>query len=176
MSDPYADTVTVRNILNHILSPKVVSDGNGGYTTKVDLVNIDNIVAGSISLDSGSPVSSDRSGVFTLMEPASTIDSAATASLIFFIPINTTLTTNDISFVQVRDNSVSGSYISGNGNALENIDVGGSPVTIAPLSVLASRVHPNTDSQNPNTIEVMINKQPADNTQFAWFTKRISVS
>jgi hypothetical protein len=63
MSDPYANTVTVRNILNHILSPKVVSDGTGGYTTKVDLVNIDNIVAGSISVG-GSAAASDKSGVF----------------------------------------------------------------------------------------------------------------
>ena len=38
-----SDTVAVRNILNYILSPKIVSDGNGGYTTKVDLVNIDRI-------------------------------------------------------------------------------------------------------------------------------------
>ena len=43
MSDPYAGTVTVRNILNHIISPKIVNDGYGGYTTKVDLVNVDTI-------------------------------------------------------------------------------------------------------------------------------------
>ena len=47
MSDPYAGTVTVRNILNHIISPKIVNDGYGGYTTKVDLVNVDKIVFGS---------------------------------------------------------------------------------------------------------------------------------
>ena len=43
MSDPYADTIIVRNILNHVISPKIVSDGSGGYTTKVDLVNVDTI-------------------------------------------------------------------------------------------------------------------------------------
>jgi hypothetical protein len=47
MSDPYAGTVTVRNILNHIISPKIVSDGSGGYTTRVDLVNVDRLVLNS---------------------------------------------------------------------------------------------------------------------------------
>ena len=47
MSDPYAGTVTVRNILNHIISPKIVSDGSSGYTTRVDLVNVDRLVLNS---------------------------------------------------------------------------------------------------------------------------------
>jgi hypothetical protein len=47
MSDPYEGTVTVRNILNHIISPKIVSDGFGGYVTKVDLVNVDRLVLNS---------------------------------------------------------------------------------------------------------------------------------
>ena len=37
------------NILKTIISPKIVSDGTGGYEVKVDLVNVDNIyVTGSI--------------------------------------------------------------------------------------------------------------------------------
>jgi hypothetical protein len=43
MSDPFANTTTVKNILQHVLSPKIVSDGSGGYTTKVDIVNVDTI-------------------------------------------------------------------------------------------------------------------------------------
>jgi hypothetical protein len=43
-NDPFANTTTVKNILNHIISPKIVKDGSGGYTTKTDLVNIDNLI------------------------------------------------------------------------------------------------------------------------------------
>lgn len=34
---------TSQNIINSILSPKVVSDGNNGYTVKTDIVNVDRI-------------------------------------------------------------------------------------------------------------------------------------
>ena len=43
-SDPYATTSTVKNIVQHVISPKIVNDGSGGYVTKTDLVNIDNAV------------------------------------------------------------------------------------------------------------------------------------
>lgn len=54
-NDPFANTVTVKNILNHIISPKIVKDGSGGYTTKTDLVNIDNLVFASRGTGTGSP-------------------------------------------------------------------------------------------------------------------------
>jgi hypothetical protein len=53
-ADPFANTVTVKNILNHIISPKIVKDGSGGYTTKTDLVNIDNLVFASRGSGTGS--------------------------------------------------------------------------------------------------------------------------
>ena len=37
--------MSTESILEGILSPKVVNDGNGGYTTKTDIVNVDNITA-----------------------------------------------------------------------------------------------------------------------------------
>jgi len=40
-TDPFSGTTT-RNILQHIISPKVVSDGVFGYVVKTDLINIDN--------------------------------------------------------------------------------------------------------------------------------------
>lgn len=46
-ADPFANTTTVKNILQHVISPKIVKDNDGagpGYITKVDLVNVDNIV------------------------------------------------------------------------------------------------------------------------------------
>jgi hypothetical protein len=39
-TDPFSNTTT-RNILQHIISPKVVSDGVSGYAVKTDLINID---------------------------------------------------------------------------------------------------------------------------------------
>jgi hypothetical protein len=42
--DPFANTTTVKNILQHIISPKLVTDGSGGYVSKTDLVNVHNIV------------------------------------------------------------------------------------------------------------------------------------
>jgi hypothetical protein len=53
-ADPFANTVTVKNILNHIISPKIVRDGSGGYTTKTDLVNIDNLIFASRGTTAGS--------------------------------------------------------------------------------------------------------------------------
>ena len=37
--------MSTESIIQGILSPKVVSDGSGGYTTKTDIVNVDNITA-----------------------------------------------------------------------------------------------------------------------------------
>lgn len=52
-NDPFANTTTVKNILNHIISPKIVKDGSGGYTTKTDLVNIDNLIFASPASTAG---------------------------------------------------------------------------------------------------------------------------
>ena len=75
-ADPFENTTTVKNILQHIISPKIVSDGNGGYVTKTDIVNVDNLLftskattsgtslvplttqCGSITIQSGSPINS----------------------------------------------------------------------------------------------------------------------
>jgi hypothetical protein len=52
---PFANTTTVKNILQHIISPKLVSDGSGGYVSKTDLVNVHNIVfAAGASTEDGS--------------------------------------------------------------------------------------------------------------------------
>ena len=52
-TDPFANTTTVKNILQHVLSPKIVSNGSGGYVTKTDLVNIDIANVGRIVATSG---------------------------------------------------------------------------------------------------------------------------
>ena len=52
--DAFANTTTVKNILQHIISPKLVNDGSGGYLSKTDLVNVHNLVfAGGASNEDG---------------------------------------------------------------------------------------------------------------------------
>jgi len=42
ITDPFSGSNT-RNLLQHIIAPKIVYDGQGGYEVKTDLINIDNI-------------------------------------------------------------------------------------------------------------------------------------
>lgn len=53
-NDPFSGS-NVRNVLQHILSPKIVSDGTCGYTVKEDLINIDNIYINGNILSSSPP-------------------------------------------------------------------------------------------------------------------------
>jgi hypothetical protein len=47
-TDPFSGT-TVRNLLQHVFTPKIVSDGVAGYQVKTDMINIDNIyITGNI--------------------------------------------------------------------------------------------------------------------------------
>jgi hypothetical protein len=52
-ADPFANTTTVKNILQHIISPKIVSNGSGGYVTKTDLINVDNLLFTAASTTAG---------------------------------------------------------------------------------------------------------------------------
>jgi hypothetical protein len=53
-NDPFSGS-NVRNLLEHVLSPKIVSDGTNGYTVALDLINVDNIYAsGTIYAANGS--------------------------------------------------------------------------------------------------------------------------
>ena len=70
-ADPFANTTTVKNILQHIISPKIVSDGSGGYVTKTDLVNVDHLI---LNQTEGTGTSIDpltgQVGVYTLTTTA----------------------------------------------------------------------------------------------------------
>lgn len=46
-NDPFSGTNT-RDLLQHVISPKVVSDGSSGYAVKADLINVDGIYAKGI--------------------------------------------------------------------------------------------------------------------------------
>jgi hypothetical protein len=43
-NDPFSGSNT-RNLLQHLVSPKIVENGTGGYEVRVDLTNVDNIYA-----------------------------------------------------------------------------------------------------------------------------------
>lgn len=47
-NDPFSGS-SIQNLLQHTISPKIVTDNSGGYNVKADLINIDNIyLSGSI--------------------------------------------------------------------------------------------------------------------------------
>jgi hypothetical protein len=67
-ADPFANTTTVKNILQHVISPKIVSDGTGGYVTKTDLVNVHNLVFSERATgkgDAGIPLTA-QCGTYTI--------------------------------------------------------------------------------------------------------------
>ena len=55
MSDPFYNT-DKRDILQHILSPKIVQGGAGTYDVKLDLINIDNINVSGGYFVNGTPI------------------------------------------------------------------------------------------------------------------------
>lgn len=64
-SDPFSGTNT-RNILQHIFSPKIVSDGGSGYEIKTDIINIDHIYSsrrGTVTVNGVTNVSVTNSEV-----------------------------------------------------------------------------------------------------------------
>jgi len=51
-NDPFSGS-SVQNVLQHTISPKIVTDGSGGYTVKTDLINVDNIYLSGSVISSG---------------------------------------------------------------------------------------------------------------------------
>lgn len=67
-ADPFANTTTVKNILQHVISPKIVKDNAGGYVTKTDLVNVHNLVFSERATgkgDAGIPLTA-QCGTYTI--------------------------------------------------------------------------------------------------------------
>lgn len=62
-NDPFSGSNT-RNILQHIISPKIVNDGSGGYQVKTDLINIDNAYSESVIVQDSAP-NSDKLTITT---------------------------------------------------------------------------------------------------------------
>lgn len=75
-NDPFSGTNT-KNILQHIISPKIVDDGSGGYAVKTDLINVDGIFAkGIIRAGTGGAGDLQTSSAVTFYNP-STLDTRA---------------------------------------------------------------------------------------------------
>lgn len=69
-NDPFSGSNT-RNLLQHIISPKIVSDGSSGYGVKTDLINIDNVYISGRFFDTDGqiiPTPSDPPTDLTSME------------------------------------------------------------------------------------------------------------
>lgn len=68
-NDPFSGSNT-RNILLHLVSPKIVNDGSGGYTVKTDLINVDNIyTTGLIRAGTAGAGDVQSSSAFTVYNP-----------------------------------------------------------------------------------------------------------
>ena len=99
-ADPFANTTTVKNILQHIISPKIVSDGSGGYVTKTDLVNVDNLLFTTNATTAGTDLNPLTSQVGTFSFPE---DSKTTSVY------HSRVTTNSVIFAVTQANS--GNYV-----------------------------------------------------------------
>lgn len=113
-NDPFSGTTT-RDLLQHVISPKVVSDGSSGYAVKTDLINIDGIYAKGI-IRAGTSGSGDvqTTSAFTVLDPTYT----TTYSRITGTPSTTYIQgTSGIRFGQIAQSST---------NTVLNIGTGGS--------------------------------------------------
>ena len=96
--DPFSGSNT-RNILLHIVSPKIVNDGSGGYTVKTDLINIDNVyatgfVGGTLSLTGNFTGKSTGTVTATNGTPVSVANTNVTANSIILLTVKTATGTN----------------------------------------------------------------------------------
>ena len=90
-ADPFENTTTVKNILQHVISPKVVSDGISGYIVRTDLVHIHNLIfekgTATENGTSGNPFTT-QSGTATLSGASVTVyHSRVTSTSIVFATI-----------------------------------------------------------------------------------------
>lgn len=72
MSDPYVGTTT-RNLLQHIISPKIVGATGGTYSVSTDIINVDNVfTTGMIRAGTSGAGDMQSSSAFTLYNPLNT--------------------------------------------------------------------------------------------------------
>lgn len=94
-ADPFANTTTVKNILQHVISPKIVKDIGGGYVTKTDLVNVHNLLFSEKATSTGTPITPLTAQCGTVIMPQSSNDltlyhsRVTTSSVILAVSCNT---------------------------------------------------------------------------------------
>ena len=98
VTDPYTNTTTVKNILQHIIVPKIVNDGSGGYVTKTDLVNVHNIIfsGNSTTVGTNTVPNTTQTGTFVTSDQQTIVEHSRVTptSIIFAV----TLTANTLGY------------------------------------------------------------------------------
>lgn len=103
--------MSVQNVLQGVLSQKVVADGGGGYSVKNDIVNVDTIAASSLNLSSG--LSSDLN-----LNGKQIINDTGTLTRLGNINMNGKILSDTTGAVKL------GSILDLNGNLLKNSGAG----------------------------------------------------
>jgi hypothetical protein len=151
-NDPFSGTNT-RDLLQHVVSPKIVSDGSSGYTVKTDLINIDDayitdtLTANSVTISgnynpttpttvtinsgySSSQTTEVQNAPVTRYVKRGTTPGSATSFQIFNIGL---FITPGLVFHWVyrdEDGNVAWGFVSKNGgNAVATLQVGGSDMS-----------------------------------------------
>lgn len=113
-NDPFSGTTT-RDLLQHVISPKIVSDGSSGYAVKTDLINVDGIYAKGIirAGTSGSGEVQTSSG-FSVIDPTYTTTRARITA------------DSSVAFVQGTSTVAFGKIAQSSVNTKINLGTGGS--------------------------------------------------
>jgi len=130
-NDPFSGSNT-QNIILHLVSPKIVNDGSGGYTVKTDLINVDAAYPSSIFasgiIRAGTSGSGDvqTTSAFNISDPTYTTTRGR-------ITANSATTyvqgTTNIAFGKIAQSAVNTSITLGTGgNNDDTLNVGGNSV------------------------------------------------
>ena len=128
-ADPFENTNTVKNILQHMISPKIISDGATGYIVQTDLVHVHNIifengtatengtVNSPFTTQCGSAIVLSSGSAVTVYHSRVTVNSIIMASI--------TSSGSSYSILKVVPNAIPGSFvITLSGNPTSNTKVG----------------------------------------------------
>ena len=151
-NDPFSGTNT-RDLLQHVVSPKIVSDGSSGYTVKTDLINIDDayitdtLTANSVTISgnynpttpttvtinsgySSSQTTEVQNAPVTRYVKRGTTPGSATSFQIFNIGLFITAGLVFHWVYRDEDGNVAWGFVSKNGgNAVATLQVGGSDMS-----------------------------------------------
>lgn len=142
-NDPFSGS-NVRNIINHVISPKIVNDGSGGFTVKTDLINIDSAYL-SNQLSTDSIVVQDSAAGSDKLTITTDVDST------YFTTITSAGSTSDLTLVN------NGVYVKNPGNSGSGVlvlqtDTSGNGYVRAGLGGTTENLYLGTQSANTVTV------------------------